>query len=112
LKIYPKSFWPKWSFVKSIPGSKVAHPAVLAGLRADHRRRRPQRSPLAETELKTNRSASGLDVMITIFCDFCQYSATKLAFFSTTNVMIKILHYLAFILVKNAYFFSKILKKS
>jgi hypothetical protein len=30
--------------------------------------------------------------MITIFCDFCQFSAKKLAVFSKTNVMIKILH--------------------
>jgi hypothetical protein len=33
---------------------------------------------------------SGVDVMITIFCDFWQFSAKKLAFFSKTNVMIKI----------------------
>jgi hypothetical protein len=26
--------------------------------------------------------------MITIFCDFCQFSAKKLAFFLKTNVMI------------------------
>jgi hypothetical protein len=26
--------------------------------------------------------------MITIFCDFCQFSANKLAFFSKTNVII------------------------
>jgi hypothetical protein len=26
--------------------------------------------------------------MIAIFCDFCQFSETKLAFFSKTNVMI------------------------
>jgi hypothetical protein len=32
---------------------------------------------------------SGVNVMITIFCDFCQFSAKKLAFFSKTNVMIK-----------------------
>jgi hypothetical protein len=37
----------------------------------------------------------GVDVMITIFCDFRQFSAKKLAFFSKTNVMIKILHNLA-----------------
>jgi hypothetical protein len=30
----------------------------------------------------------GVDVMITIFCDFCQFSAKKLAFFSKTNVVI------------------------
>jgi hypothetical protein len=28
--------------------------------------------------------------MITIFCDFCQFSAKKLAFFSKTNDMITI----------------------
>jgi hypothetical protein len=39
--------------------------------------------------------APGVDVMITIFSDFCQFSAKKLAFFSKTNVMIKILHNLA-----------------
>jgi hypothetical protein len=38
---------------------------------------------------------SGVDVMITIFCDFRQFSAKKLAFFSKTNVVIKILHNLA-----------------
>jgi hypothetical protein len=32
---------------------------------------------------------SGVDVMITIFCDFCQFSAKQLAFFSKTNVMSK-----------------------
>jgi hypothetical protein len=37
----------------------------------------------------------GTDVMITIFCDFRQFSAKKLAFFSKTNVMIKCLHNLA-----------------
>jgi hypothetical protein len=29
---------------------------------------------------------AGVDVMITIFCYFCQFSAKKLAFFSKTNV--------------------------
>jgi hypothetical protein len=38
---------------------------------------------------------SGVDVVITIFCDFQQFSAKKLAFFSKTNVMIKVLHNLA-----------------
>jgi hypothetical protein len=38
---------------------------------------------------------SGVDVMITILCDFQQFSAKKLAFFSNTNVMIEILHNLA-----------------
>jgi hypothetical protein len=34
---------------------------------------------------------SGTDVMITIFCDFRQFSAKKLAFFSKTNIMINFL---------------------
>jgi hypothetical protein len=32
---------------------------------------------------------SGVDVMITIFCDLCQILAQKMAFFSKTNVVIK-----------------------
>jgi hypothetical protein len=35
-------------------------------------------------------SEPGVDVMITIFCDFCLFSAKKLAFFSKANVMISI----------------------
>jgi hypothetical protein len=37
----------------------------------------------------------GSIVMITIFCDFCQFSAKKLAFFPRTNGMIKYLQKLA-----------------
>jgi hypothetical protein len=44
---------------------------------------------------KKVQPSSGVDVMITIFCDFCQFSAKKLAFFSKTNVMIKFLQKLA-----------------
>jgi hypothetical protein len=51
---------------------------------------------------------SGVDVMITIFCDFWQFSAKKLALFSKTNVMIKILHNFALFWVKNANFFAEI----
>jgi hypothetical protein len=54
------------------------------------------------------RFLPGVDVMITIFCDFSQFSAKKLAFFSNTNVMIKILHNLALFRVKNAIFFAEI----
>jgi hypothetical protein len=52
-------------------------------------------------------NSAGVDVMITIFCDFWQFSANKLAFFSKTNVMIKILDNLALFGVKNATFFAK-----
>jgi hypothetical protein len=51
----------------------------------------------------------GVDVMITIFCDFWQFSAKKSAFFSKTNVMINILHKLALFWVKNS---AKIFQKS
>jgi hypothetical protein len=47
---------------------------------------------------------SGVDVIITIFCDFCQLSAKKLEFFSKSNVKIKNLHNLALFRVKNANF--------
>jgi hypothetical protein len=47
------------------------------------------------------------DVMITIFGDFWQLSAKKLAFFSKTNVMIKIFQNLALFWVKNGNFFAE-----
>jgi hypothetical protein len=40
-------------------------------------------------------SQAGVDVMITIFCDFSQFFAKKLAFFTNINVMIKFLLNLA-----------------
>jgi hypothetical protein len=45
--------------------------------------------------------------MITIFCNFCQISAEKLAFFSKTNVMITFLQKLAVVKAKNANIFTK-----
>jgi hypothetical protein len=44
---------------------------------------------------KNKQNQPGVDVMITFFCDFCQFSAKKIAFFSKTNVMIHFLHNLA-----------------
>jgi hypothetical protein len=41
---------------------------------------------------------SGVDILITIFCDFCQFSATKLAFFLNTNVTIKYFSKFSFVL--------------
>jgi hypothetical protein len=52
-------------------------------------------------------NSSGVDVIITIFCDFSKFSAKKFAFFSKTYVMIKILHNLALFWVKNANFFAE-----
>jgi hypothetical protein len=37
----------------------------------------------------------GVDVMVTIFCDYCQFSAEKWAFFSKTNAVIKFLQNLS-----------------
>jgi hypothetical protein len=48
---------------------------------------------------------SGVVVMITIFCDIRQFSAKKLAFFSKTNVIIKILHNLALFFNQKHQFF-------
>jgi hypothetical protein len=53
---------------------------------------------------------AGVDVMIIIFCNFCQFSAKKLALFSKTNVMNKIWHILA--LSKTPIFSGKIFLKS
>jgi hypothetical protein len=41
--------------------------------------------------------------MITIFCDFCQFLAKKLVFFLKTKDMMKILHNLALLWVKNVF---------
>jgi hypothetical protein len=60
-----------------------------------------------EVENYPNCRKSGVNVMITIFCDFSQFSAKKLAFFLNTNVMIKNLHNLALFSVKNANFFAE-----
>jgi hypothetical protein len=46
----------------------------------------------------------GVDVRITFSCDFRPFSAQKLALFSKTNVMMKILHNLALLRVENAIF--------
>jgi hypothetical protein len=58
----------------------------------------------------------GTDVMITIFCNFWQFLAKKMAFFSETKVMIIFLNNLALFWAKNANFFAdfsaKISKKS
>jgi hypothetical protein len=43
----------------------------------------------------SQKNRAGVDVVITIFCNFWQFSAKKLAFFSKTNVVIKILDNLA-----------------
>jgi hypothetical protein len=48
-----------------------------------------------------------IDVMITIFCDFCQVSAKKLAFFTKTDVMIKFLQKTISSLSKKRHFLTK-----
>jgi hypothetical protein len=46
----------------------------------------------------------GTDIMITIFFEFCQFSAGKLAFFSKTNAIFNFLQKLAVVRPKNATF--------
>jgi hypothetical protein len=53
------------------------------------------------------KNIPGFDVMITIFCDFCHFSAKKLAFFSKINVMITIFAKTSSSLCKNANIFAK-----
>jgi hypothetical protein len=45
--------------------------------------------------------------MITIFSDFCLFSAKKLAFFSKTNVMINFFSKFGFVLSQKRQFFAK-----
>jgi hypothetical protein len=45
--------------------------------------------------------------MITIFCDFSQFSAKKLAFFLNTNVMINLFSKFSFVLSQKRQFFAK-----
>jgi hypothetical protein len=49
---------------------------------------------------------AGVDVMITTVCDFCQFSAKKLAFFSKTNVMINFFSKFGFVLCQKTPIFS------
>jgi hypothetical protein len=57
-------------------------------------------------------ASPGVDVMITIFRDFRQFSAEKIGvFFSKSNVMINNLLYLALFRVKNANFCNFFLRK-
>jgi hypothetical protein len=50
--------------------------------------------------------APGIDVMISVFCDFCQFSA-KTAFLSKTYVTINLLLTLAVAWAKHAKFFGQ-----
>jgi hypothetical protein len=53
----------------------------------------------------------GVDVVIAIFCDFCQFLAKKLALFSKTNVMIKFLQNKQKFEPKNAKIFCQIFRR-
>jgi hypothetical protein len=55
------------------------------------------------------RFEPGVNVMLTNFCNFCHFSAKKLAFFSKSNVMIKLLNNLVLFWAKNANFFAEFL---
>jgi hypothetical protein len=47
----------------------------------------------------------GVDVMITIFCDFSQFSEEKMAFLLNTNVMIKYFSKFSFVSSKKRQYF-------
>jgi hypothetical protein len=97
-----------------------------AGVSRQRRRRlgRPsgEKVPVVGSELSAvpgwmkSVAGSGVDVIITIFCDFCKFSAKKLAIFSKTNVMIKFLQKNSSSLSKKRHFLpknsAKIFKKS
>jgi hypothetical protein len=49
--------------------------------------------------------------MITIFCDFRQFPAKKLAFFSKTNVMINFFKKISFVFSQKCQFFRRIFRR-
>jgi hypothetical protein len=67
-----------------VPGSGREADAEL-----DVRAVSPRRRCHSPSSVFRSGALAGVDVMITIFCDFSQFSAKKLAFFLKTNVMIK-----------------------
>jgi hypothetical protein len=97
--------WCRWSHRSTCAGSA----GIRGALQEKLHRFKAENFFLLKRE---QASLPGVDVMIIIFCDFWQFSAKKIAFFSKTNVMIKILHNLALFWVKNAYFFAKCFGKN
>jgi hypothetical protein len=65
-----------------------------------------------EVAQTAKRVKPAVDATITIFCDFWQFLAKKLAFFSKIYVMIKNFHNLASFWVKNASFFAEFFGKN
>jgi hypothetical protein len=63
-----------------VAGEGVAENRILWPIR--------KRSCLKRGVFSCSKLRPGVDVMITIFCDFPQFSAKKLAFLLNTNVMI------------------------
>jgi hypothetical protein len=63
MKIYPKSFWQKWSFVKSIPA------------RGPENRKREFRDEVAAADRYPGVNVT--KIIITIFNNFRQFSAKK-----------------------------------
>jgi hypothetical protein len=78
------------------------------------RRGVPIRDRFYETPFrpKSFLTIPGVEVMITIFCDFRQVLEKKWRFFSTTTVMITFLNNLALFRVTNAIFWAKIFIKT
>jgi hypothetical protein len=67
-----------------------------------------------DVRLERRTVRPGVDVMLTSFCDFHQFSVTKLAFYLKTNVMVHFMQNFAVFCIKNAilkpHFLGKYLK--
>jgi hypothetical protein len=71
------------------------------------------RNPRPEkcTACEQSHARAGVDVMITIFCDFPQFSAKKMGVFLKYHWYEQLFFNLALFRVKNANFFRKILRR-
>jgi hypothetical protein len=89
--------------VKSVPCERISATCVIFKPLSERRKSPKYSCPV----LILHKYGSGVDVMITIFCDFYQFSAKKLAFFLKTNVTITIFAKTSFVLSQNAIIFAK-----
>jgi hypothetical protein len=62
-------------------------------------------------EVSNSGQKPGVVVMTTNFCDFCQFSGKKLAFFSKNNVTMKLLQNLAVVSAKKPPFCREIFRR-
>jgi hypothetical protein len=82
--------------VKSVPCERISATCVIFKPLSERRKSPKYSCPV----LILHKYGSGVDVMITIFCDFYQFSAKKLAFFSKPMLRSLFLQKLALFWVK------------